>query len=118
MTYLFVYRNNASNKANYFLASGTQYQELYITLEVGDNLKDEPEGEYTYALLPFCGNEEYYNAMTFEYAGNFLDTMVHCPDASIMLRYLNPAIGTLRIGKIGETNVYDGGNNKIYFYEG
>lgn len=116
MKYLFIYRNSASNNADNFVTNGEQTKELYITIEA--NLEGLPNGEYNYALVPFCGSDEYYDGMTFDYKGNLLDTMIHCPDGSIMLRDLNPATGIFRIGKIGETNTYDEGNNKIYFYEG
>lgn len=119
MTYLFVYRNNASNQANNFLASGTQYQELYITLEVGDRLKDEPEGEYTYVIVPM--EESEYSGTTFTYEGNLLDTILSKDGEEIKMRDLKPtpASGTFRIGKvIGNTNTYDKGDNKTFYYEG
>ena len=116
MNYLFIYRNNASNKANYFIASGTEYQELYIDLAVGDNLEGENDGEYTYALVPFFGNSAY--TLSLQYGGNLLDTIITCPDGVVKLRDLNPATGIFRIGTIKEPDQYDAGKNKTYYYEG
>lgn len=110
MNYIFSYRNNASNKANTFIASGVQYQELYITLEVGDRLKDEPDGEYTYVIAPYSGDTP-----TMEYKGNLLDSVIN---ESITLRDLKPATGIFRIGDIGVTNTYEKENNKTFYYEG
>lgn len=119
MRYLFIYRNNTSNKTSNFIANGVQYQDLYITLSVEEHLVDEPEGEYTYALVPFKGSDRYYSAMTFNYEGNLLDTIISCEDGDVKLRDLNPATGLFRIGKeIKETNTYDTGNNKTFYYEG
>lgn len=118
MRYLFIYRNNASNEASNFVGYGEQTQELYVTLQVGSRFKDLPEGEYTYALVPFYGSDDYYSGMTLKYEGNLLDTLISCPDGDVVLRDLNPATGIFRIGKIGTRNTYDGDNNKIYFYEG
>lgn len=116
MKYLFIYRNNASNETNNFVTSGVQTKELYITISA--DLDSLPEGEYTYALVPFNGSDEYYNAMTFKYGGNLLDTTISCLDGDVVLRDLNPATGLFRIGEIGTINTYDDDNNKTYYYEG
>lgn len=116
MNYLFIYRNNASNEANNFVTSGVQTQELYNTISA--DLDDLPEGEYTYALVPFIGSNQYYSEMEFNYGGNLLDTIISCPDGDVVLRDLNPATGLFRIGQIGTINTYDEDNNKTFYYEG
>lgn len=116
MNYLFIYRNNASNKTDYFVTSGTEHQELYIELHTGEYLEGKNDGEYDYALVPFYGDSAY--TLSFNYGGNLLDTEITCPDGKVILRDLNPATGTFRIGTVKEPKQYDKDNNKTYYYEG
>jgi len=84
---------------------------MYFRFEV--ELTGCPDGEYTYCLFPNNRDD-----VEFLYKTPLQDTIVRLPDQDILLRDLHPSIGLLRVGdKIPSTNIYDGHDNKIFYYD-
>ena len=80
------------------------------------DLTDLKSGEYTFALV--------YNTrddVTYDFRVPILETILHYGDnESIVLKYLQPDTGLLRIGEaITPENIYDEDNNKdnTYYYD-
>lgn len=105
--------NNASRE--FFLFSGlldSSENHLYhrfTDLDFGD-LKD---GEYTYCLLR---NER--DDVTYDFKVPILDTTVKTGDGDIILKYLQPSTGLLRIGEVKTNNIYNNDAKKnLYYYD-
>lgn len=126
MYYDIIMQNNASKE--FFLLQRLEDAaptELYLQFnEVELNV---PDGEYTYAC--FVNDRE---DVRYDYKTPILDTLVHTDEETIVLKNLQPYTGLLRVGIIGETNLYDTtsinypydgvkddeNNNDILYYEG
>ncbi len=129
--YLLFTRNSASNSITRSLfLSMVDDDGISVKIDTSelDSLNNAADGEYQYAIVPYYGewsSEEgkaYADAITYEYAGNLLDTIIHCPDGDIMLRYLHPQTGILKIGTdmvpevITDSDAGDG-HYKNYLYD-
>lgn len=62
------------------------------------------DGEWQYAIVPYYRDfktdedNAYADAITYEYAGDILDTIIHCPDGDVRLGDLNPQTGIMLVG--------------------
>lgn len=105
-------QNNASKE--FFRFSGlTDSSTNHLFFEF-DLEMDIPEGEYTYA--------SYHNDrddVEIEYKTPLLSSILHTEDGDVVLRDLQPLTGLMRVGKPGQRNEYDGGNetNTVFYYD-
>lgn len=103
--------NSASRE--FFLFSGlldsseTHLYHKFEDLDLGD-LKD---GEYTFCLLR---NER--DDVTYDFKVPILDTTVKTDDGDILLKYLQPSTGLLRIGEVKTNNIYNNDAKKNFYY--
>lgn len=113
--YLLILRNNASKITTPFFVEAEESNALFISLNI--DLSTLDDGEYTYAIVPFYGDEDYASSISFSYKGNLLDSVISCPDGDVVLRNLHPQIGVLQIGDYSEAKAFDNGIEKKYLYE-
>lgn len=117
-----IIQNNGSKET--FLLSGltdTSENHLYHRFEAEISA---PEGEYTYAVLQNSRDD-----VNYAFKVPLLDTIVYADGQQVVLRYLQPATGLLRVGKkVEPANIYDNAapesgqtqnndDNTIFYYE-
>lgn len=125
MLYDIIMQNNASREF-YLLQGLTDMAPTELYLQFNNVELDIPEGEYTYAC--FVNDRD---DVVYEYKTPLLDTIVHTDEEDIVLKNLQPYTGLLRVGTVGETNLYDStstnypydgvteeNNNDLLYYEG
>ena len=101
---------NASRE--FFLFSGLlDSSETHLYHRFTDLDLDVPDGEYTYCLLR---NER--DDVTYDFKVPILDTVVKTGDGDILLKYLQPSTGLLRIGEVKTNNIYNNDAKKNLFY--
>ncbi len=111
--YNILVQNNASRE--FFIYSGltnVSANELYLEFDEIELQEGMNDGEYTYAVFPSNGE------FGITPKTPILDTILTSSGESITLRYLNPLVGLLSVGKVEEMNVYDEAENTSYPYDG
>ena len=114
MKYTILMQNNASKE--FFIVSGlvnTSSTELYLQFESVDLPEGMKDGEYTYAVV-----KDEDSSLVFSPKTPILDTIVTKDGYNILLKFLCPLTGLLRVGKVEEKNKYDDSQNKTFYYEG
>lgn len=131
--YLLIIRNSASARIHRSIfiddVEDDGLRLIIHNAEILVSLNSSEDGEYQYAITPYYGEWEtdegkaYTDAITIEYAGNLLDSIIHCPDGDVTLRDLHPQTGILRIGDYDIPNAItnkdagDGYYNNYYYDE-
>ena len=120
MLYDIIMQNNASREFS-ILQDLDDKSETPLYFRFEDVVLDVPDGEYTYALVPNDRDDVTYDPKT-----PILDTIVHTNEGDVVLRFIKPYTGLLRVGNVEEMNIYDEGhmeypyddNNDNIYYEG
>lgn len=104
--------NSASKE--FFLYTGLEdLSENHLYHHFEDLDLGAPVGEYTYAVVRNDRND-----VEYEFHTPILETVVHIEgEDDIILKYLQPSTGLLRVGeKVEPENIYDDNNNDTIFY--
>ena len=76
-----------------------------------DNVElDLPDGEYT--VVCFVNNRD---DVTYDFTIPILDSIAHTEEGDVQLKYLDPIVDIMRIGRVEEVNKYDK-TDKLIFY--
>ena len=109
--YDIIIQNNATKEIT--LVSGqTNVSTSHLYLQFDNVELDLPDGEYT--IVALVNNRD---DVEYEFTTPILDTMVKTEEGDVKLKYLNPNIHIMRIGKVEQINKYDK-TNVIFYYEG
>ena len=103
---------NSASRATYVFSGLTDLSENHLFYHFELDL-GVAEGEYTYVVLRNDRND-----VEYEFHTPILETVVHIEgEDDIILKYLQPSTGLLRVGeKVEPENIYDDNNNDTIFY--